>query len=70
MLLYPNMLRRLLETFLAFKSPASVGDFTGAMRGSGETLKASHHRRRFYIHKCHRQASFRGTLRSSRRGAF
>jgi wobble nucleotide-excising tRNase len=41
MLLYPNMLRRMLETFLAFKSPASVGDFTSAMRKSGETLKAS-----------------------------
>lgn len=39
LLLYPNVLRRMLETFLAFKSPASVGDFTGAMRGIGATLE-------------------------------
>lgn len=39
LLLYPNVLRRMLETFLAFKSPTSVGNFTGAMREMGETLE-------------------------------
>jgi wobble nucleotide-excising tRNase len=31
-LLLPNVLRRLLETFLAFKVPHLIGDFGGAMR--------------------------------------
>ena len=39
LLLYPNVLRRMLETFLAFKSPTSVGNFTNAMRDIGETLE-------------------------------
>jgi len=39
MLLYPNVLRRMLETFLAFKSPNSVGNFTNAMRDTGATLE-------------------------------
>jgi len=39
MLLYPNVLRRMLETFLAFKSPTSVGSFTNAMRDTGATLE-------------------------------
>ena len=39
MLLYPNVLRRMLETFLAFKSPTSVGNFTTAMRDIGATLE-------------------------------
>ncbi len=39
-LLYPNVLRRMLETFLAFKSPASVGDFTKAMRVIGASLES------------------------------
>jgi hypothetical protein len=39
LLLYPNVLRRMLETFLAFKRPASVGDFTNAMRDIGATLE-------------------------------
>lgn len=39
LLLYPNVLRRMLETFLAFKSPTSVGNFTGAMRDMGATLE-------------------------------
>lgn len=39
-LLYPNVLRRMLETFIAFKSPTSVGDFTTAMRDLGSTLEA------------------------------
>lgn len=38
-LLYPNMLRRMLETFLAFKDPASVGNFTSAMREAGKRLE-------------------------------
>lgn len=39
LLLYPNVLRRLLETFLAFKSPDTVGNFTGAMRDVGSKLE-------------------------------
>ena len=39
MLLYPNVVRRMLETFLAFKNPTSVGNFTNAMRDIGETLE-------------------------------
>lgn len=39
LLLYPNVLRRMLETFLAFKRPASVGDFTSAMRDIGTLLE-------------------------------
>ena len=38
-LLYPNMLRRMMETFLAFKNPASVGNFTSAMREAGKRLE-------------------------------
>ncbi len=38
-LLYPNVLRRMLETFLAFKSPTSVGNFTNAMKDIGDTLE-------------------------------
>ncbi len=40
LLLYPNVLRRMLETFLAFKSPTSVGNFTTSMREIGATLEA------------------------------
>ncbi len=40
LLLYPNVLRRMLETFLAFKSPTSVGNFTDSMREIGKTLEA------------------------------
>lgn len=40
-LLFPNVIRRLLESFLAFKFPASVGDFNGSMRNAGEYLKDS-----------------------------
>lgn len=39
MLLYPNVVRRMLETFLAFKNPTSVGNFTNAMRDMGPTLE-------------------------------
>lgn len=39
LLLYPNVLRRMLETFLAFKSPTSVGDFTTSMREIEATLE-------------------------------
>lgn len=38
LLLYPNVLRRMLETFLAFKNPESVGNFTAAMRDAGVKL--------------------------------
>lgn len=40
-LLFPNVIRRLLETFLAFKRPEWVGDFSGAMRNSAALLKDS-----------------------------
>ncbi|ACV09152.1 ATP-binding protein [Jonesia denitrificans] len=40
LLLYPNVLRRMLETFIAFKKPASVRDFTGAMRSMTDSLAA------------------------------
>lgn len=40
-LLYPNVLRRMLETFIAFKSPTAVGNFTSAMREFGESLEDS-----------------------------
>lgn len=40
LLLYPNVLRRMLETFLAFKSPESVGDFTTSMRAMSESLES------------------------------
>jgi wobble nucleotide-excising tRNase len=39
-LLFPNVLRRMLETFLAFKDPTSVGNFTTAMRDIGAGLEA------------------------------
>ena len=38
-LLFPNVVRRMLETFLAFKRPEWVGDFNGAMRNSAQLLK-------------------------------
>lgn len=37
-LLFPNVIRRILESFLAFKRPEWVGDFTDAMRRSGQLL--------------------------------
>jgi wobble nucleotide-excising tRNase len=40
LLLYPNVLRRMLETFLAFKSPTSVGKFSNSMRDVGATLES------------------------------
>jgi len=39
-LLFPNVVRRMLETFLAFKHPEWVGNFTGAMRKSKDLLIA------------------------------
>lgn len=42
-LLFPNVVRRLLETFLAFKRPDWVGDFTGAMRKSKDLLLSGHY---------------------------
>jgi wobble nucleotide-excising tRNase len=38
-LLFPNVIRRMLETFLAFKRPEWVGDFTTAMRKSVQLLE-------------------------------
>jgi|GEM_PF-1101129 len=40
LLLYPNVIRRMLETFLAFKHPTSVGNFTNAMREISKSLEA------------------------------
>lgn len=40
-LLYPNVLRRMLETFLAFKSPTTVGNFTTAMRDHSAVLETA-----------------------------
>lgn len=42
-LLFPNVIRRMLESFLAFKRPEWVGDFSGAMRNSTALLKASNY---------------------------
>lgn len=38
-MLFPNVLRRTLETFLAFKLPKLVGNFNGSMSEAGELLK-------------------------------
>lgn len=38
-LLFPNVMRRMLETFLAFKHPEWVGNFTLAMHNSGDLLR-------------------------------
>ena len=38
LLLYPNVIRRMLETFLAFKRPQLVGNFTDSMRASASML--------------------------------
>lgn len=38
-LLFPNVVRRMLETFLAFKHPEWVGDFGTSMRKSATLLK-------------------------------
>lgn len=38
-LLFPNVIRRMLETFLAFKHPEWVGNFNGAMRNSALLLE-------------------------------
>ena len=38
-LLYPNVIRRLLESFLAFKLPNSIGNFTGSMRDVVESTE-------------------------------
>ena len=40
-LLFPNVVRRMLETFLAFKRPEWVGNFTEAMRKSKDLLVAA-----------------------------
>lgn len=38
-LLFPNVARRVLETFLAFKIPSMVGNFDGSMREAGNLLE-------------------------------
>lgn len=43
-LLFPNVIRRVLETFLAFKHPEWVGNLNSAMRKSAELLRASGYR--------------------------
>lgn len=40
-LLFPNVIRRILESFLAFKRPDWVGDFTASMRQAGLLLVES-----------------------------
>lgn len=40
-LLFPNVIRRVLETFLAFKHPEWVGNLNSAMRKSADLLRAS-----------------------------
>lgn len=42
-LLFPNVIRRMLESFLAFKRPDWVGDFTTSMRNSTELLVSAHY---------------------------
>lgn len=40
-LLFPNLIRRVLESFLAFKRPGYAGDFTNAMRETTTMLEQS-----------------------------
>lgn len=40
-LLFPNLIRRVLESFLAFKRPGHAGDFTGAMRETTAMLESA-----------------------------
>jgi wobble nucleotide-excising tRNase len=40
-LLFPNLIRRVLESFLAFKRPDQTGDFTSAMRETTAMLEAA-----------------------------
>lgn len=40
-LLFPNVIRRMLETFLGFKRPDGVGDLTKMMRDTTELLNTS-----------------------------
>jgi wobble nucleotide-excising tRNase len=40
-LLFPNLIRRVLESFLAFKRPDQTGDFTGAMRETTAMLEVA-----------------------------
>lgn len=42
-LLYPNMMRRVLETFLAFRQPDSIGNFTASMRKAAQSLQESNY---------------------------
>lgn len=38
-LMFPNVIRRVLESFLAFKFPEQVGNFNGSMSQAGKMLK-------------------------------
>ncbi len=40
-LLFPNVIRRLLETFMAFKRPGSAANFNGAMQDAASLLSKS-----------------------------
>lgn len=40
-LLFPNLIRRVLESFLAFKQPGKTGDFTAAMRETTAMLQCA-----------------------------
>lgn len=40
-LLFPNVIRRMLETFMGFKRPDQVGDFTGLMRSTTGMLRTA-----------------------------
>lgn len=42
-LLFPNAMRRLLETFLAFRFPEAVGNFTGSMRCAADQITQSNY---------------------------
>lgn len=42
-LLFPNLIRRVLESFLAFKRPEQTGDFTGAMRETTSMLDSANY---------------------------
>ncbi|MGO4453415.1 AAA family ATPase [Arthrobacter sp. RAF14] len=42
-LLFPNVIRRMLESFLAFKYPERVGNFNDSMRDAGKMLAAANY---------------------------
>ena len=42
-LLFPNVIRRILESFLAFKLPQQVGNLNQSMRVAGDLLRKSNY---------------------------